>query len=166
MSTQPQPSIDLSPPPPSDDRELVMDRLWHRLAETFGLEVWTAARGAVGGESYHTWTDGLAGYTVDQLHRGVLQLAGWRGAKPPDLAQFSRLCLTAGPHKAAAADPSPLPAPPAASQVPAAELQRQARVACSPKSREPNAGDAESFADSYHRCGLGSRWPGGRVVGA
>jgi hypothetical protein len=130
-----------------------MDRLWHRLAFIFGLDLWTAERGAVGAEQYQGWSDGLMDYTVEQISRGVQQLGGWKGSKPPDLNQFARLCLTATAAK------------PAAAQVAAAEQQRQAGVVSSPKTRQQTTGDMENFADSYHRCGLGRRWPGGHVDG-
>jgi hypothetical protein len=144
-----------------------MDRLWHRLAFIFGLDLWTAERGAVGAEQYQGWSDGLMDYTVEQINRGVQSLGGWKGSKPPDLNQFARLCLTATAVKPKPADPSPLPASvaPAAAQVAAAELQRQAGVVSSPKPRQQTTGDIESFTDSYHRCGLGRRWPGGHVDG-
>lgn len=167
MNTATQPSIDLPPPSASDDRQLVMDRLWHRLAQTFGLDAWTAQHGAVGGENYQSWTDGLMDYTVDQLARGVSRIGDWKESQPPDLKQFSRLCLMADTRKPEAAQPPHLPPPVGrtSSRIALAEIARQERIAASPKGRSPSPADVESLADSYHRCGLGGRWPGGRVEG-
>lgn len=43
------------------------------------------------------------------------------------------------------------------------EQERQAKIKRSPKSRKPTPGDVEHFMDSYHHCGLASRWPGGNI---
>jgi len=70
-----------------------MATLWERMAEMFG-NTWALNYGAVGSKSMQTWTAGLAGYSEDQIRKGVEQCCNWDNSFPPNLGQFAKLCLT------------------------------------------------------------------------
>lgn len=73
-------------------RKAVMTRLWQRMAAIFG-NLWESNYGPVGGQTFATWMDGLGCYTEDQLGNGIAQCRNWNSAFPPNMGQFSKLCL-------------------------------------------------------------------------
>lgn len=69
-------------------RESHFDRLWLRMAGTFGHR-WTSSYG----ETPHpAWVDGLSDMSVEDLRLGLEACLSWPGEWPPSLVQFRRLC--------------------------------------------------------------------------
>ncbi len=143
--------------------ELVSVTLWQRLGEMFGSGFYSQY-GDVDGSGRQTWKRALAQYSDAQIKRGLEHCLEWTGRFPPNLAQFSRLCLTEriGYHQPA--NLKRLEVKRASASVKERELERQRRIASSPKGRVPTGGDVESFEDSYHGLNLGQRWPGKPVT--
>lgn len=141
-----------------------MDRLWRRMGQAFGLETWAQACGAAGGEQYDQWTQQLADLSADQIGRGVRNVLDGSVDQVPTVQDFRTLCLTERHEPPAPPERERKAAKAAPSKVQLAELARQARIDASPKSRQPHDADVEHFIDSYHKCSLGLRWPGGKVA--
>lgn len=75
------------------------------------------------------WSEGLAGFTPDQIKRG---LAAWDGDWPPSLPEFKKACLGADEcweHRGEAYRPfrRALPAPKAKAEVAAEHLAKMRR---------------------------------------
>ncbi len=85
-----------SMPQSIDRRKHVMVTLWERMADIFG-NYWGLNYGEPGGRSMQTWAAGLAKYSESQIKHGVEQLANWNNRFPPNLGQFSALCLSSQP---------------------------------------------------------------------
>jgi hypothetical protein len=148
----------------TDEHHSLMQLLWQRMRQAFGVEAWESKHGTESGATFAEWSRTLQQYTRDQVARGVGHCQEWQGAGLPTLADFCRLCLTdlRTSSTPAAAPPPARPAPPARdTSVRDREMRRQQQIATSPKSRQPSAGDVESFMQAYHNCGLGRRWPSG-----
>lgn len=158
----------------TDRRLVVMVALWKRMFEYFG-QSWVREYGDADGGAIKSWTDALAAYSEDQIARGVKNCREWTGNFVPNVAQFGRLCLTVRPEEKPNVTEKRMAreretgkpvavlehlARSAHSDIAKQELARMVRVMSSPKTREPSDGDVESFETSYHKCGLGQRWPG------
>lgn len=50
------------------------------------------------GGARQTWKRALAEFTEDQIRRGLKHCVQWRGKYPPNLAEFTELCLTETPQ--------------------------------------------------------------------
>lgn len=131
--------------------------LWQRMGEVFGLNRWAQERGAVDGDQFQVWLEGLKSHSQEQIARGVGNCHFWQSNELPDLSNFSRLCLT----EVRQPTPKEQQLPFVSSGVRERELERQNRIRFGPDSRYPSPRDVETFEQSYHNCGLGKRWPGG-----
>lgn len=67
--------------------------LWKRMLANFGSQ-WTREYGEADGDTAEIWCEALGGLTGEQLARGVKSCRDWGEKFPPNLAQFSKLCLT------------------------------------------------------------------------
>ena len=67
--------------------------LWKQMLAIFGT-AWTREYGEAGGNTSEIWADSLGGLTGEQIKRGVESCKEWADKFPPNLAQFSKLCLT------------------------------------------------------------------------
>lgn len=139
--------------------ELVSVTLWQRLTEIFG-PLFVNQFGDLDGPGRQTWKRGLAQYSEHQIRRGIDNCRSWVNdsgkSYPPNLPEFSRLCLTETIHKQVdrkKLDYRPVTTP----EIVAREKERQRLIANSPKSRDPSEGDVESFMESYRRLGLAKR---------
>lgn len=144
-----------------------MDRLWLRMAQIYGLSRWAELRGGAGGEEYLRWTAALEDLTEEQIARGVRNAMEGDLSDVPTSGAFRTLCLTElhrPPERIAKPEPPAPPRKAGPSEVELRERDRQARIGDSPRSREAQDTDVESFLTSWHNCGLGHRWPGGKVA--
>ena len=131
-----------------------MVTLWERMAEMFG-NTWSLNYGDPDGKSIQTWTAGLAEYSEAQIRRAVEQMRGWDSSFPPTLGQFAKLCLT----KTYTAKPDQKRIAPVRTEaVRKREMERQAAIRKSPKSRDSSDRDVESLAESFRNLNLQSRW--------
>ena len=79
-------------------RVKVMTALWNRMTGFFGA-AWVSSYGEVGGEGFNTWLDALGILTEDKIARGVKSCMEWTGEYPPNVAQFTKLCMTTRPEE-------------------------------------------------------------------
>lgn len=79
-------------------RVKVMTALWNRMTGFFGA-AWVSSYGEVGGEGFNTWMDALGILTEDKIARGVKSCMEWSGDYPPNVAQFTKLCMTSRPEE-------------------------------------------------------------------
>lgn len=71
----------------------VIVRLWEQMRGIFG-QSWVREHGELNGNQVTVWGDALGRLTLDQIKNGIEQSAQWQERFPPNLAQFSRMCLT------------------------------------------------------------------------
>lgn len=89
----------------------VMQRLWEVMIGSYGGQ-WEREFGHVGGGPYLAWSKALAGYTTDQVGRGVKALADEGSDYVPSMVKFCRLCRTAlVPYHQAVEKALPAPRP-------------------------------------------------------
>lgn len=73
--------------------------LWKHMLAIFGT-AWTREYGEADGATSEIWADSLGGLTGEQLKRGVDASKEWGEKFPPNMAQFTRLCLTTNENTA------------------------------------------------------------------
>ena len=116
---------------------------------------------------FNAWQMALAQFTEDQIARGVKSCQDWTDSFPPTLAQFKKMCLTVRPEELPNYTEKRMAVEKAAGK-PIEMIEHLARSANSETAKRElrrmfrilKGEDVESKDDSYHRCGLGHRWPG------
>lgn len=128
--------------------------LWKHMLARFG-STWTREYGEADGEAAEIWCEALGGLTGEQLKHGVDACKEWTERFPPNLAQFSKLCLTTTenpPEVQKYLNPPPVTKPNAEGF---ARIQReQGEVGRMDTERGPE------FVSAYYACGLRARWGG------
>lgn len=145
-------------------RVKIMTALWNRMTGFFGA-AWVSSYGEVGGEGFKTWMDALGILTEDKIARGVKSCMEWTGDFPPNVAQFSKLCMTARPEEKPNYTERRMGREKAEGKS-VNMLEHLARHAVSPtakaeldKMRRIVAGEeVETKEESYQKLGLIKRW--------
>lgn len=90
QSASPQPSQSETPPVVERLSTALLDRFWQRMSEIYGHR-WVSSYGAVPSD---TWARGLAGFTGEQIARGLAACLKTTEEWPPSLPAFRDRCLT------------------------------------------------------------------------
>ena len=77
----------------TDEQKAAILWLWKKMRHIFG-QTWVEQYGDFGGEASETWREGLSELTGERLKNGVDQARKWENPWPPNLGQFTKLCLT------------------------------------------------------------------------
>lgn len=130
-----------------------MSWLWRQMLARVG-SVWTREYGEAGGATSEIWRDALGGLTSEQLKRGVDACAKWENDFPPNLGQFTKLCLTTNENSPEVQKylnaPEATPITAKGMEVIEGEMTKIRRTMSTER-------DAD-FVRAYYACGLQSRW--------
>lgn len=147
-----------------DRRRRVMVALWARMTAMFPQ--WESLYGNVDSPGIAAWTRNLDGFTELELGGAIRLSERWEGKFPPMYPEFRAMCVNA--RNAAKPDVTAqrLAEEKAAGQS-ATMIEHLSRIASGPTAlaelermhRLMAGEEVETFQQSFHACGLGSRWP-------